>query len=59
MEEKIKEFKEYWAIHYPHVPMIMDDEMIIDYIPGWEPIKLAVKIAVEDVLAQGLGWVKE
>ena len=59
MKEKIQEFKGYWAGHYPHVEMAMDDDIIGEYIVEYQPIRLAVNMGVDYVISQGLGEVQE
>lgn len=59
MEEKVKEFKEYWDKNYRHISLELEDYEIIDFIQRYGTIELATDGASDYLLSQGLAEVQE
>ena len=60
MDHRINLFKDYWRRNYSYVEMALTDEEILEYLKRYEPsLSVAVNMAADYVISQGLGWVEE
>ena len=46
MEEKIKQFKEFWNINHNYIPMILTNKQIISFINDYKTTRAAVTGAI-------------
>lgn len=58
MEEKVKEFKEYWNNHNSYISLELSDKEIKKFIKRFPKIEKAVDMAVDYQLSNGIGEVE-
>lgn len=59
MEEKVKEFKEFWNKEYRHISLELEDYEIADFISRGGSIEKGADLASDYLLSQGLADVQE
>ena len=59
MEEKVKEFREFWWKNYSHISLELEDYEIADFIQRYGSIESATDGASDYLLSQGLADVVE
>jgi hypothetical protein len=59
MDELIKQFKNHWYFHYPHISMELTDEEIEGFINRYPTIARACDGASDYLLANDLSEVEE